>query len=228
MTKTFVISLGGSLVSPEAGKVDVAFLRKFRAVILKYAKRGNRFAIIVGGGKICRAWQDAARALGVKDPDELDWVGIRATHFNMELVRVVFGKNAHSKVMENPHEQVQNFKILFGAGYKPGVSSDYDAVVRAKTLGSDTVVNLSNVAYVYDKDPRKFKDARILERVSWVQYRKMFGMKWMPGANVPFDQKAAAEAAHADMRVVFLGGHDLKNFENFLQGRKFKGTVIGP
>ncbi len=224
---TFVISLGGSLVSPEAGKVDVAFLKKFRAVILKYVKRGHRFAIIVGGGKVCRVWQDAARTLGVKDNDDLDWVGIRATHLNMELVRTIFGKAAHYKVMENPHEKVKEFKILFGAGYKPGVSSDYDAVVRAKTVGANIVVNLSNVPYVYDKDPGKFKDAKILEHVSWAEYRKMFGTKWVPGANVPFDQKAAFEAARADMKVVFLGGRDLENFENFLQGKTFKGTVIG-
>src|SRR3989338_3043491 len=60
---TFVISLGGSLVCPEVGRVNIEFLKKFRAVILKYVKRGDKFAIIVGGGKLARAWQDAARKL---------------------------------------------------------------------------------------------------------------------------------------------------------------------
>ncbi len=231
---TFVISLGGSLVSPEAtaeagqaGRVDVAFLKKFRAVILKYVKQGHRFAIIVGGGKVCRAWQDAARTLGVKSSDDLDWVGIRATHLNMELVRAVFGNMAHFKVMENPHEKVAKFKILFGAGYKPGVSSDYDAVVRAKSVGAKTVVNLSNVAYVYDKDPRAFQDAKPLREVSWKEYLKMTGERYTPGMNAPFDPVASKTARDAKIQVAFMDGHNLKSFESFLQGKTFKGTVIG-
>ncbi|MDO8505232.1 MAG: UMP kinase [bacterium] len=224
---TFVISLGGSLVSPQAGKVDIVFLRKFRALILKYVRRGDRFAIIVGGGKVCRAWQGAARTLGVKNNENLDWVGIRATQLNAELVRAMFGNSAHHKVISNPSENIGRFKIVIGAGYVPGHSSDYDAVVRAKGVGANTVVNLSNVQYVYDKDPRKFKNAKILKGLPWKEYFKMFGTKWVPGANVPFDQKAAYEASQEKMRIAFIGGQNLKSFENFLQGKKFDGTIIG-
>ena len=126
-----MMSLGGSLVSPGPGRVDTAFLKKFRALILKHVKRGQRFAIIVGGGKVCRAWQDAGRQLGVKNSIDLDWIGIRATHLNMELTRAMFGPRAYARIIENPAEKVPPFKILFGAGYEPGSSSDYDAVKRA-------------------------------------------------------------------------------------------------
>jgi len=249
---TFVISLGGSLVCPEVGRVNIEFLKKFRAVILKYVKRGDKFAIIVGGGKLARAWQDAARKLitppapphnphptlsprerdaegGVRGGRErlLDWVGIRATQLNAELVRVMFGDVAHYVVVYNPAEKVKTFCIMVGAGYLPGHSTDYDAVVRAKTVGAKVVINLSNVAYVYDKDPRKFKDAKPLKQISWKEYFKMFGTKWVPGANMPFDQKAAQLASKSGMQVVFLGGDDLNNFERFLQGKAFRGTMIG-
>lgn len=232
---TFVISLGGSLVSPEAGRVDTAFLKKFRALILKYVKRGHRFAIIVGGGKVCRVWQDALQSIpplrlrgserGLRD--ELDWVGIRATQLNAEVVRAMFGNAAHAAVVQNPAQKVGGFRVLIGAGYVPGHSSDYDAVVRAKNVGSNTVVNLSNVAYVYDKDPRKFKNAKPLKKVSWKQYRKKIGGKYAPGMNAPFDPVASKTARASGIRVAFMDGRNLKNFENFLQGKEFKGTVIG-
>ena len=133
---TFVISLGGSLVCPEAGKVDTAFLKKFRAVILKYVKRGDRFAIIVGGGKLARVWQNALRAVALTTPgpsskrrgkrleEDLDWVGIRATQVNAELVRAMFGNAAYDKVVLNPQQKMAKFKILVGAGYVPGHSTD--------------------------------------------------------------------------------------------------------
>lgn len=223
---TLVISLGGSLVSPEAGKVDVAFLKKFRALILKYVKRGHRFAVIVGGGKVCRAWQEAGRKLGVKNSVDLDWIGIRATHLNMELVRAMFGSRVYAKIIEDPDQKVPPFRIVFGAGYKPGASSDYDAVVRAKTVRAKTVINLSNIAYVYDKDPRKHKDAKPLRVLSWREYLRRFDVKWTPGANIPFDSKAAHLAARAKIRVAFMDGRDLKNVEKFLQGKAFDGTII--
>jgi len=225
--QTFVMSLGGSLVSPEAGRVDTEFLKKFRALILKYVKRGQRFAIIVGGGRVCRAWQEAGRTLGIKNTADLDWIGIRTTHLNMELVRAMFGSRAYARIIEDPAEKVPSFSIVFGAGYEPGSSSDYDAVVRAKTVRATTVINLSNIAHVYDKDPRTHKDAKPLRAISWKEYLKRFGVKWVPGANVPFDTKAARLASLSKIRVAFMDGHDLKNVERFLQGKSFRGTLIG-
>lgn len=224
---TFVISLGGSLVSPEAGRVDTAFLKKFRALILKHVKKGHRFAIIVGGGKVCRAWQDAGRALGVKDSADLDWIGIRATHLNMEVTRAMFGSRAYARIIEDPAEKVPPSQIVFGAGYEPGSSSDYDAVIRATTMNADTVINLSNISHVYNKDPRAYKDAKPLSAISWKDYNNLFHAKWKPGANVPFDPKASRLAAKKRIRVAFMDGHNLAAFEKFLQGKTFRGTIIG-
>ena len=127
---TFVISLGGSLISPEAGRVDTAFLKKFRALILKYVKRGHRFAIIVGGGKVCRAWQEAVRKI-ITPPtpsylkrglrDDLDWIGIRATQLNAEIVLTMFGNMAYASVVCNPTQKVGKFRVLIGAGMFPDI-----------------------------------------------------------------------------------------------------------
>ena len=46
-----VISLGGSLVAPVGGP-DTEFISNFKEVILSQIEKGQRFYIIVGGGKV--------------------------------------------------------------------------------------------------------------------------------------------------------------------------------
>ena len=48
-------------------------------------------------------------------------------------------------------------------GWKPGFSTDNDAVVLAQRFSAGTVINLSNIAMVYSADPRKNTDARPLQ-----------------------------------------------------------------
>ena len=118
-------------------------------------------------------------------------------------------------------------KILIAAGWKPGRSTDDCAVRLAKAYGASTIINLSNIDYVYTKDPRKFKDAKKIEAISWKDYRKLIGGKRTPGMNSPFDPVAARFAAKHHQRVIVAGGTDLKNLHSILSGKKFKGTVLG-
>mgnify|MGYP001568336868 CR=1 FL=1 len=85
--QTVILSLGGSLIAPD--QVDITFLKKFRVLINK--KNGTRFIIVCGGGMTCRRYQNAAKKLGVKEHVELDWIGIKTTRLNAELVRTLFG-----------------------------------------------------------------------------------------------------------------------------------------
>ena len=167
MSKTLVMSLGGSLIAPD--KIDTTFLKKFRQVILNYVKRGNRVILITGGGNTCRNYQKAATQVYLKATNEdLDWIGISSTKLNAELVRSIFGDLAYEKVLGNPARKVKTSKkVVIGAGYAPGSSSDKDAVILAKTYGAKTVINLSNITYVYDKDPSKFSDAKPQKEMRW-------------------------------------------------------------
>jgi uridylate kinase len=96
-----------------------------------------------------------------------------ATRLNAELVRAIFSEHAYERVAVNPTKKVDTDKrIIVGCGWQPGCSSDMDAVLFAKNVKADTLVNLSNIEYVYDKDPNKFKDARKLEII----FRRLFGL----------------------------------------------------
>jgi len=220
----YIISLGGSLIVPE--EIDYPFLKGFHALILDFIKKQNRVAIISGGGKTCRKYQDAAKKDGSVSKEELDWIGIATTRLNAQLLRTIFEKQADHVVIKNPTQKIEwKGSILIGAGWKPGCSSDYDAVLLAKNLGIKTIINLTNIDQVYDKDPKKYKDAKPLDKISWEKMQSIVGTKWSPGLNMPFDPVATKHAAKLGLKVVILGS-DLKNMKNFLEDKEFKGTVI--
>jgi uridylate kinase len=99
-------------------------------------------------------------------------------------------------------------------------------VLLAKNFGVKKIVNLTNIDYVYDKDPRKFKDAKKIEKISWKDFRKIVGDKWDPGLNVPFDPVASKDAEKLKLEVAIINGKSLDNFERYLNNEKFIGTVI--
>jgi uridylate kinase len=60
MSRYTIISVGGSIVIPKTG-FDPAFLKEFRALILKEVKKGRRFILTIGGGATCRQYQAALK-----------------------------------------------------------------------------------------------------------------------------------------------------------------------
>ncbi len=201
--ETVVISVGGSLIVPE--EIDIKFLKNFKKLILE--QKDKKFVIITGGGKICRKYQKAASEISNLSDEELDWMGIHTTIFNAQLVRIIFKEHAHPVVITNPTEKV-DFKenILVGAGWEPGHSTDNDTVLIAENLGAKKLVNLSNIDYVYDKDPKKFKDAKPIKNTNWKEFRKLLPEKWDPGLNAPFDPIAAENAEKLGLEVTVMNG----------------------
>ncbi len=221
MKKTIVISLGGSLIVPD--EIDIAFLKKFKSLIEKQLKKIN-FIIVTGGGKTCRKYIEAAKNLGVKNQEQLDWIGIAATKLNEKLIKELFGTDA--KTSSDHTKKITGWKILIGSGIKPGHSTDCDSVLLAKTYKADCVVNLTDVKYVYTADPKKDKNAKPLKSLSWKQYKKIIGGKWVPGLHTPFDPIASQLAEKEKIKVVIINAKNMKNLNNFLEGKSFIGSVI--
>lgn len=223
--KFYVLSLGGSLIVPD--EVDYKFIKKFRELIVKRVKAGKKFIIVCGGGGLNKKYNKAGKKVRKLNNDELDWIGIHATRYNAEFVKILFGNLAYEKIAANPHEKFKTSKpIIIGAGYKPGWSSDYDAVHLAKTYEAKKVANLSNIDYAYDKDPGKYKNAVPIKNINWKDFRKIVGDKWEPRMNKPFDPIASREAEKHGLEVAILNGRNLNNLENYLDEKKFTGTVI--
>lgn len=207
--------------------INVQFLKKFRDFIIKEVKKGARFYLVIGGGYTARVYIKAALATEPVNHHDRDLVGIRATRLNAELLKIIFGKLAYREIVTDPTKPLKtNKKIIFAAGYKPGWSTDYVSVLLAKNNNIQTVINLSNIDHAYDRDPRKFSEAKKLINISWSQFRKIVGNKWQPGLNVPFDPVASREAQKNKTKVIILNGEKLANLGQCLEGEAFVGTTV--
>ncbi|MFH1427181.1 MAG: UMP kinase [Patescibacteria group bacterium] len=228
----YIISLGGSLIVPPAG-IDWKLLKKFRALLVREIKKGSKFVIITGGGHTCRHYQQAANKIVKLTKDDRDWLGIHTTRLNAHLIKTIFRQYAHPRINKNPNTKEdlkKHFKknegLMVAAGWRPGWSTDFVATILAQRLNAKKLVNLSNIDYVYDKDPKKYKDAKLIKEINWPDFRKIVGNKWDPGLNMPFDPIAAKKAEGLGLEVVIMNGHKLTNLQNYLAGKKFTGTII--
>lgn len=223
-----VVSVGGSLIVPK--DIDVSFLQNFRTLVRTKTRSGSSFYVIAGGGRLARDYQDAARDIRGEDGfdrEEADWMGIHATRLNAQLLRTMFLEEAQARIVKNPTNRVRpKDSVIVGAGWKPGWSTDYCAVMAAKTLGATKLVNLSNIDYVYTADPRKDPTATKIERIGWKEFRALIPEEWDPGLSSPFDPVAAREAEALGLEVAIINGAKLEEFEHYLDGKPFVGTVI--
>lgn len=217
------------MIAPDG--VDVAFLKEFHRRITLWLQESTprRIVLITGGGAPARLYQQAYRAV-VAEPslDRQDWIGIAATRLNAALVKAVFGDLCVDDVVTDPTAPFRwTGRVLVAAGWKPGFSTDFDAVVLAERFGAKTVINLSNIAQVYTEDPKKNPEAKPLKDVSWPEFQKIVGTEWNPGLNAPFDPVATKKAAELGLTVYVAAGGDLPNLDKILRGQPFFGTVIG-
>lgn len=224
--KSVIFSLGGSLIVPD--HIDANFLKAFKKIIVDRIEDYDQFILVAGGGKTARRYISAAQEVNNPSDEDLDWLGIHSSRLNGHLLRTIFKKYADPQMITSPAKMTpRDAKILIGAGYKPGNSTDYVATLFAKAYGIKTVINLSNIDHVYDKDPYKYEDAVALKQISWKDFQKMVGDEWTPGMNSPFDPVATKLGAELGLDVAVMKGTDLENLANYLDGKEFKGTVIG-
>lgn len=228
----FVLSLGGSLIVPPGG-IDWEFLKKFKFLILKQIKKGRKFVIVTGGGNTARTYQQAASKITRLTSDDRDWIGVHCTRLNAHLIKTIFRAHAHPRINKNPLTKANIKKhfakgesIMVAAGWRPGWSTDYVATILAERLKAKTVINLSNIKYVYDKDPKKYKTAQKITKIGWASFRKIVGNRWDPGLNTPFDPVASKHAQKLGLKVIIAEGRDILNLERMLNNKTFTGSTI--
>jgi len=208
----YVISLGGSIINP--GIINTGLLKELKK-ILKQTK--HELVIVCGGGRIARDYIKAGKELGVKST-RLDVIGMQATELNAEIVASTLEvKRARTL------EEVQG-NLSVTNGLFPGVTTDFDSVVIAGLIGA-SVINVSNVPGVYDKDPRKHSNAKLLKTLSHKRLIELASEYELgQGANFIFDLAASKLAARDKIKVIFIQGMD--NLKKVLNKNNFTGTIV--
>jgi uridylate kinase len=233
MPQTYVIKLGGSIVSPTQDCLfDFPFARELKDLLSEFTKDGNKFFIAVGGGHLMRQYRDLAMANGLTDTTQLHWIGTTVNVLNAEVVRVSMQELADAGVYKYDDyyddSKLEINCIKVGGGGRPGHSGDVDSILAARKAGAKTIISLKNVDAVYTADPKLFPEATPLEKISWKEYLDIIGnpTEHTPGANYPIDPIASHMAIESGLRFVIVEGRDLANFKKVLLVEKFKGTIV--
>ncbi len=229
-TDKIVMSIGGLLIAPQGG-IDTKFLGDLSKFIRDQLAENNKrqFFLVTGGGSTARDYIQSGREVVGHElsSEDLDWLGIHASRLNAHLVKTIFKDIAHQYIIKH-YEIIRKVSepVVIAAGWKPGWSTDYDSILLCEDYHVGEVVNLSNISQVYDKDPKKFKDAKPIDRITWKDFRKLVGDDWIPGMNAPFDPVASKKAEELGIKVVLLSGHDFTNIGKYFKNEPFLGTVI--
>jgi len=207
--------------------IDDNYIDKFSRFLEEISKHAKIY-VVVGGGKTARKYVDVARKFKAGE-FFCDIIGIYATRLNACLLI----SSLNSDHSYPPFESIEdasnsNEKIVIMGGTHPMHTTDGVAAMLAENVKADLFVNLTNVDYVYDKDPGKYNDAKTYEKLSYDDLIKILNNSEMiASANNIMDLVAAKTIKRSSIKTLILNGKDFENLKSAINGKKFKGTVIG-
>ncbi|HEX5062770.1 MAG TPA: UMP kinase [Kofleriaceae bacterium] len=171
---------GEALMGNASYGINPEVLRVVAAEIAETAKLGVEIAVVVGGGNI---WRGAQQGSGM-DRASADYVGMLATVMNAVSLQSAVEKSGVTTRVQTaiPISQIaepyirrrairhleKGRVVIFGAGTgNPFFTTDTAAALRAIEIGADVLLMAKNIDGVYDKDPKKHKDARRYSAVTF-------------------------------------------------------------
>lgn len=217
-----VFSVGGSLICPD--EIDAEYVEKFSKFIEKLSEK-HKIYIVVGGGKTARKYVSFARKFNANE-FFCDLMGIEITRINACILISALNLNYMPyKTIEEASKSAE--KIVVMGGTHPMHTTDGVSAMLSENISADYFINLTNVDYVYDKDPRKFKDAKKFEALSYDELIKICGQTEMTAsANNVIDLIAAKTIKRSKIKTLVLDGRNLDNIKKAVDGDKFIGTLI--
>ncbi len=223
--KTWVISLGGSRIVPDA--VDEKFLKDFKKLVNSHPS--NKFVVVTGGGTTARKYMEALGDLG-KSTEEQSKTGIDVTRFHARFLMKWFGDNSNHVLpmnMKQVKNQLKTNQVVFCGAlrYNPRQTSDGTSAGIAAYLGC-SFINLTNVRGLYSANPAKVKSAKFIPKIGWAEFSKLANaMTYKAGQHFVLDQSGSKIIEKRKVPTYIVGS--LKDIERLVSGKgKFQGTMI--
>jgi len=226
MKEVKVLSLGGSLIAPE--KIDLKFLKSFKETLQRNSDK-FKFIVVCGGGTTARKYISALESLDCSEQSQ-GFIGISATRMNARFMSYIFGLNPLKGIprkIKDIKKYLKKQEVVFcGAlDYKVNETSDGTAVEVAEHFKAE-FINITDVSGLYDKNPKKFKNAKLIPKISWQELCDMANKtEFKPGQHFVIDQ-TASKMILEKKTASYIIGKDMSQLDNLLGGRPFKGTVV--
>ncbi len=224
--KTFVISVSGHSLyhnSPQN-----AFISKFNNSVNNLVNKGYKLVLVAGGGTLATELQGSSKSMGA-DAFQRDLMGIKATQMNALLLIHGIEKAYHEpcKSISQAKEIIQKNQVPVFGGLFPSLTSDSVSALLAEFLHCP-FINMTNVDGVFDINPSKFKQAKLIEKMNHLQLIKLVARDSfnLSGSSIITDLSTALILNRSKIQSFVLNFNDLNNFENCVEGLQFKGTII--
>lgn len=222
-----VVKIGGHLFSGREG-VAVDWIRRAAEVVRNTHSEGDKWVVVVGGGMGARAYIEAARSLGA-DETLLDEIAISVTRLHAALFIQALGEKAYPLVVrgvEDLRAALVSRGIAVAGGFWPGQSTFAVAAYCAETIRADRLIVATNVDGVYDKDPKLYRDARVIPRLTYSELKGIVaGGSQQAGEYRLIDNVGLSILERSRIRLIIINGRDVENIRRAILG-DYAGTVI--
>jgi len=220
-----VIRIGGSVV---ASPFNPILMNAYVDLLLGLRRQGHVAAAVVGGGSLSRELIKTARAMGLNEAAQDD-VAISVSRLMAQLFVLRLGKHGTLTVptkIEDVAGLLEEGKIVVMGGLKPGMTTDTVAAMLAERVNADLLVKATDVDGIFTRDPKKYKDANMLERLS---FNDLFGFfekeRHEAGIHQVLDPEAVRILQRKRIKTVVVNGFKPDNVLLAVKGEKV-GTLI--
>jgi len=220
-----VLRFCGSVV---ASPINPALIGRYMELLKDLKMQGHELAVVVGGGALARDFIKAAKNLGL-DESAQDEVAISVSRIFAQLLLKKLGELGCKVVpltVEDAVKCLQDGKVAVMGGLKPGMTTDTVAALIAEKVNADLLIKATDQEGIYNKDPRKYADAVLLEHLSFKELSNVFAEdKHKAGIHQILDPEAVKILKRKRVRVVVVNGFKPENILAVVKG-KHVGTMI--
>lgn len=231
--KNIVIKIGGSLLFNNSFQINAEKIIQFSTIIRNKVKYDS-IVVVCGGGLIAREYIKTVRFFK-KNEAFCDTIGIDLSQINSRLIIASLGESAYPIVPKNVEDLSKAIlfnKIVVMGGLQPGQSTTSVAFEAAELIDAESLVILTDVEGIYDKDPKEYTDAKLIKSLDYNQLQKIIlkqsgNKQAAAGEYRIFDLVSLQILKRSRITVYIISGKDLKEFSKFWNGNtKIKGTVV--
>ena len=229
-----VLKVGGSIIYDQLLNINFDLFKKLKVWYHENKKEYDRIVLVTGGGGLSRSMQSRLSG-NIGNDTHLHSIAMSLTQTNAMILASFLEDDSIfvPKKLGDAYEYLtdSSTKNMVSGGLKIGWSTDMDTAVFADILESDRMYKISNIDYVYDKDPKEFFDAKPIKDMTWKDFFKQFkitmGEQHIPNIRTPIDVGCVQFCAKKELSFMISGGRTLDEIDDIKKLLQ-TGTFIHP
>lgn len=207
-------------------KVEV--LSEVAQYVAEFRDSGGRIAVVTGGGETARRYIRMGSSIGLSKSWQ-DVLGINSARLNALLMAALLDDSSYLPIPRSIDDFLQGWatgKVVIMGGLQPGQSTNAVAAAIAELVNADILINATVVDGVYDKDPEKYSDAKLMKKVTISQLKKYLKQSYLPGKYELLDPIALNIVERSRLKVIFLNALKPHLIQEALKGNYEVGTLL--